>query len=272
VEAARDRQDQADGEPGLRKFDGKRFRPLNRLTARTRVEKTAERVAKQILADIIANDMKPGDMLPPEQVMLERYGTGRASLREALWLLEMYGILWVKIGPGGGPVVGDLRTDDFARLTIPFLQVRRATINHLLDARLALEPLMARMAANAISEAGTAELKQALRTGHQTINRPGNEWGDASARFHALIGELSGNVMLSMFNGALTSIFVDRVQTIYSGQARETVHNTHAEICDAIVSGDGATAENLMRDHVTEMIDRVRARIPGLLEEVIEWR
>ncbi|HWB70332.1 MAG TPA: GntR family transcriptional regulator, partial [Solirubrobacterales bacterium] len=49
--------------------------------------------------------MEPGEMLPPEHVLLEELQVGRGTLREALRLLELQGIISMKAGPRGGPVV-----------------------------------------------------------------------------------------------------------------------------------------------------------------------
>ena len=69
-----------------------------------RSEKVAEKVAKLIIADILAKNLQPGMVLPSEALMLEQYGVGRASLREAIRLLEVYGVLRIKAcGRPGDP-------------------------------------------------------------------------------------------------------------------------------------------------------------------------
>ena len=49
---------------------------------------------------IRAEKLQPGSLLPSEAVMLKEYGVGRASLREALRVLEVNGLITVKPGPG----------------------------------------------------------------------------------------------------------------------------------------------------------------------------
>ena len=77
----------------------------------------------------------------------ERYGVGRASLREALRILEVHGLIKIKPGPGGGPMVDQVDSRDFGRTTSFFFQVLGATIGDLLEARTVIEPMMARLAA-----------------------------------------------------------------------------------------------------------------------------
>src|SRR5579862_3784564 len=76
------------------------------LDARPRTVKTAETVAAAIVRDIVARGLATGDALPSENAMLEHYRVSRASLREGLRLLEVQGLIRLKPGPGGGPLVG----------------------------------------------------------------------------------------------------------------------------------------------------------------------
>ena len=75
------------------------------MSVSSRPQKTALIVAKRVVEDIYKSGQSAGDRLPPERVMLEHYGVGRGTLREALRFLELQGVLTLKPGPGGGPVI-----------------------------------------------------------------------------------------------------------------------------------------------------------------------
>ena len=60
---------------------------------RSRPPKAAMLVAQRIVRDIMRSGMSPGDLLPPERIMIETYETGRGTLREALRLLEFQGVI-----------------------------------------------------------------------------------------------------------------------------------------------------------------------------------
>ena len=81
---------------------------------RHRGTKRALLVAHQIVDEIGRSDLDVGDKLLPEQEMLIRYGVARATLREALRFLELQGVIHLKPGPGGGPVVREPKADNFA--------------------------------------------------------------------------------------------------------------------------------------------------------------
>ena len=147
-----------------------------------RSEKVAEKVAKLIIADIIENDLQPGMVLPSEALMLEQYEVGRASLREAIRLLEVYGVLRIKAGPRGGPVIRQLRVQDFGRSASLHFQLRGGTINDLLEGRLVLEPMMARMAAERIEPEGAESLRAVIEKGHAALEHSAGR-GDSSSDF-----------------------------------------------------------------------------------------
>jgi GntR family transcriptional repressor for pyruvate dehydrogenase complex len=65
--------------------------------------KTSERVAAAIVSEIVSRGLGAGDRSPNEATMLERFQVGRASLREALRILEVHGLISLRSGPGGGP-------------------------------------------------------------------------------------------------------------------------------------------------------------------------
>jgi hypothetical protein len=67
-----------------------------------RLDKLSERLARSILSDIVVGEMQVGAMLPSEAVMMESYGVGRNSVREALRILEIHGLVKIKPGPRGG--------------------------------------------------------------------------------------------------------------------------------------------------------------------------
>ena len=109
--------------------------------------KTAEVVAFAVVRYIVDRRLRFGDRLPSEVEMLEHYRVSRESLREALRLLEAQGIVSIRRGPSGGPVVGRAETANLARTMTLYFQLAGATYEELLQAWRMLEPLAAELAA-----------------------------------------------------------------------------------------------------------------------------
>src|SRR5207248_1815276 len=74
-------------------------------------------------------------------------GVGRTTLREALRLLETRGVLTIRAGPKGGPVVRRPSAEDFGDALALILQFEGASLSDVIEARNALEPMLARLAA-----------------------------------------------------------------------------------------------------------------------------
>src|SRR3977135_2417669 len=79
--------------------------------------KTFEKLARDVVRDTLTRGLQTGDHLPSEAVMLEQYGVSRESLREGLRLLEVQGLIILRRGPGGGPVVGRGDPANFGRIS-----------------------------------------------------------------------------------------------------------------------------------------------------------
>ena len=94
--------------------------------------------------------------------MLATYQLGRASLREALRILEVHGLILIRPGRGGGPVVANFSSRDFGRMATLHFHVGRATFRDLVQARMVMEPVMAGLAAQRLDDVAKDELDAAL--------------------------------------------------------------------------------------------------------------
>lgn len=237
-----------------------------------RAEKAAERVARALLESMAEFDLQAGDSLPHETLMIEQQGVGRATLREALRLLEVNGLITIRPGPRGGPVVGDVSSQNFGRMATMYFQRQRATLGELLEARLSIEPLMARMAAEREDKSSFEELHRALAAARE-LAPDDPSYGRVMRMFHDAMNRLSGNPILDLFANALADIYLSRVSgALYdTGQERARIMSVHEDIAKAVLAGDGKKAERLTRSHMAEFADSAAQRYPGLMNEVITW-
>ncbi len=244
-----------------------------RRTARgdvSRGQKVANRIAREIVSDIVVNEMQPGEPLPAESAMLESFGVSRASLREALRILETQGLITIKPGPGGGPFVAAVDSSDFGRMATLFFQLKRVTLGAVVEARLAIEPMMARFAAQRHDPALNDELEEIVQQHFQAATDA--EWFATVDDFHSLVCRMSGNPLLDLIAGALKDIYADRVTGFgVPEENRGDVRSTHRKIARAIIRGDGVTAERLMRGHMVVLAQFFERNHPGLMDELVDW-
>ena len=239
---------------------------------RPRAEKISDQVARLILSDIVARELPPGTMLPSEAQMTDEFGVGRATVREALRILEVHGLISVKQGPRGGPMVGAVRSSDFGRMSTFYFHAQRAQFGDLLRARLAIEPLMARMAAEGADDTVRGQLLLNLREAEMAINESGSTWGKLTTEFHGLISGATGNPVLDLIGSSLNDIHALRARPLFPKGQRGVVLTVHQKIADAICSGNGERAEYLARRHMEELIGGLNKLDPGLMAEVIDWK
>jgi GntR family transcriptional regulator, transcriptional repressor for pyruvate dehydrogenase complex len=249
-------------------------RPLAQELPGDRADKVSEIIARQIVRDIASGRYQPGTRLPPEAVMLDRFRVGRASLREALRIVEVYGLITIRPGPGGGPVVQDVTARQFARTGTFYFHLHGATFRDLLEARRELEPMMARLAATNAGPEALERLQTAVtETGQAFEDSNMPKWRRNTSQFHSLIAGISGNHILDLFGRSLNELYSDRLEARVVGKAdRPTVLAEHSAIATAIIERRPAEAERLMAEHMETFTTLTMRLVSGLLDDVLDWR
>jgi DNA-binding FadR family transcriptional regulator len=235
---------------------------------RTRTVKASERVAQLIVGDIVEMGMQTGDRLPLESAMVDQYRVSRTSLREALRLLEVQGLIWLKPGPGGGPVVGTVEPSHLARTAALYFHLGAATYGELMRTQVHLEPLCATLAAMHPDRAD----RLASYLAHDA---PGalESYRDLTTGFHDVVYQLAANPVLSLLTQAVTHIVTHHViLTMDPIELRLVILDEHAELARVIIDGDAAEAHRLMAGHFQRQHDHLRAHWPARLDELIQWR
>jgi GntR family transcriptional regulator, transcriptional repressor for pyruvate dehydrogenase complex len=245
--------------------------PVLAPVAGPRAGKISEHIARQLLRDIQVQGLVPGDTLPSEAAMLERFEIGRGSLREALRILEVNGLVKIKTGPGGGPVVAASNAASFGQMWTLHLQSIGATYRELLDARVELESMLARRAAEMSDESASTLVRAVLGEGQLPVGDDA-VYAAVTTGFHAGVCLAGKNTVLALAANSIQSIWSRRVTTVlFAAEERPTVHQEHEEITKAIESHDGPRAGELMRAHLQRYQDYCEKRYPARMDDVVDW-
>jgi GntR family transcriptional regulator, transcriptional repressor for pyruvate dehydrogenase complex len=242
--------------------------------AESRIGKLSERVAGEIVGDIaaVAGGRATGMKLPGEAEMSLRYGVGRGTLREALRMLEAQGLITIKSGPGGGPVVAGRSPRGLGATAAMHLRVDGVTLASVADARLTFEPFFARQAAEQASAADQERLMALVDEASFAEGNEGRSLQRASA-FHAAVIGSAGNSVLSLLGMCLKEIWSGSFRgQLYPMPEQARVRADHLRIARAIQAGDAESAERLMRAHMVDFVSYARLRFASLLDEIVEWR
>jgi len=236
-----------------------------------RPKKTAMLVAQRIVADINRRGNTVGDRLPPERVMLEVYDVGRGTLRESLRFLELQGVISLRPGPGGGPIVQQPDASSLATSLTLLLQFANAPFRTIAEARIGLEPMMAQLAAERMDNELVASLKGSVDTMHEYL-KDQSVFLEENKRFHDLIAHGSGNALFGYLVDALLGILDGSAIGIdYPEMRRSAVHKAHLTIYEAIASRDPDAAAAAMTDHIHQYVRYAERKFPEVLDAPITW-
>lgn len=212
----------------------------------------------QIQAALYAGKLKVGDRLPNERHLGEIFGVSRATLREALRLLEALGIVEVRRGATGGAFIATPVAEHAGMLLSSFIHFRHATSQDLNEFRETFEAETAFSAAERITEDETGPLWD-LVTEFKNLN-DNSSWGafvDIDLKFHMRVAELSKNQIRIAIMQGIHNVFRNSSLAIEKADSPTWRTQQKAEIAavaDAIAQHRPMEARQLMQAHVKSNI------------------
>jgi GntR family transcriptional repressor for pyruvate dehydrogenase complex len=217
--------------------------------------KVYELVADRLIAEL-GNDLKPGDVLPPERTLMTRYGVGRSSIREALRMLESRGLIESRFT---GTFVVAPSTTPLNRSLDLLLAAREGGLGKLFEVRRILEGEAAALAAERRSDAHLAALNAAIEEMADVLDSEA-AYIAADVQFHLTVAQATDNPVIVHLMHAIRDQLKAAFGTVYHipGSAERSLAQ-HREIAAAIALRKPAEARSLMHAH----IDRVEAEFVG---------
>lgn len=219
-----------------------------------RRSRVSQQVVTRICQSIRHGIYQVGDQLPPERELAEQLQVSRPSLREALRVLEMTGI--VESRHGGGTFVLDLVPSGVVSPLSVLLEATGDAVGDLWEMRIIFEPaIVARAAARARPE--SIEVLTALvdRLQNSIANKASDDDVIQIDRdFHIALAEASGNkVALRVLTLIAELLTEGRRHFITSDERRNRAYQAHSRILDALVAHDSVAARTAMLEHLEEI-------------------
>jgi len=202
--------------------------------------------------------LNPGDKLPPERELAEAFGVSRTSVRDAIRVLEMQGM--VEPRQGDGTLVRDLSPDSLVNPLASVLGRNGRLLTELLDVRKILEPPLAARAAAHASDADIKNLSAILDRQAEKV-RQGELAIDEDTQFHYTIATAARNsVVMRVVDVLMDLLRESRERSLQvKGRLQKSLAGHH-QILAAIHARDQAAAEAAMRQHLQEIEDVIVGR------------
>lgn len=235
--------------------------------------KAAEIVARSIVGDIKVEGLEPGASLPAEAAMLEKYGVSRESLREGLRLLEVQGMITIRRGPGGGPVVGTVDSAHLGRVSALFYTMSGATYGELFDAWIWAEGELAdRAARNPDAALRASVMKPFADEDSHTEHDDLDSYLEAHAGFHHAVASLAGNRVLALSLETYGQIVAHHVAVVDDPRKlNDVLFDDHLHIAKGVIAGHPRKASELMEEHLRGVVAYCRERLNNSLDSSVEW-
>jgi DNA-binding FadR family transcriptional regulator len=218
-----------------------------------------EQIADHLVEDVRAGRLRPGDRLPGERELAGQLGVGRASVREALGFLQVRGIIETR--RGSGSFVAPEATAIVVEAAALTGRVPSADSSPmaLLEAREALEPAIARLAAQAGDVGPELDALLELMDASSDPEDPAQRrvWSDADRDFHREVAVATRNPILAAVGLHVAEIMDQPLWQRLRDDAIAIPGRTalqlaeHRLIAATIAEGDADAAEALARRHVT---------------------
>jgi DNA-binding FadR family transcriptional regulator len=227
-----------------------------------------DQIVRALAKEILTGALAPGDKLPLEADLLERFGVSRTALREALKTLSAKGFLNVKTRVGTR-VSDSVHWNFFDKEVLTWrvaIGMDARFRQHLAEVRRSLAPTAASLAARHRTEADLAAMLTALDWMRRE-DASAHEFARADLALHLAIGAASQNPMIRSVAGVIETALLEAFTLSPPTQAPALHHETveaHARIVERIAAGDEAGAAQAMLAVIDAGYQRVEAeQSPG---------
>ncbi|MDR5693722.1 MAG: FadR/GntR family transcriptional regulator [Armatimonadota bacterium] len=221
-------------------------------------------VAEQILEAIRSGVYRPGDRLPPERVIAEQMGVSRPSIREALSALQLAGI--VESRAGDGTYVTRVPGSHEETTNALSLLEKSASPVELLEARRILETAIVQAAVEKLTPESLAQIQKALGKMRSAADRRDYDaFSRANITFHLAIVRACHNPLLEravtpLLTGMRQQLALEFRRRAYAPNSPffERAYKLHANLLEAIASGEPEAAARAMRHHFEAIEESIR--------------
>jgi len=214
----------------------------------TEIQSTKKKIISDLKDLINFKNLEPGDKLPSERMLSEKFNVSRGNLRDALQTLEYYGL--VKSIPQSGTFVADIGITALNGMIDDILSLPVPSFKELVEARIFLELKGVKLAAIRRTTDDLIRMENAL-TAYSDKVKAGEDAVQEDLLFHLAIARASGNPTLNTFMLKITPEIINNFEKHHVCD-KDTAFigiQEHNAIIDAIRDNDPDAAKDAMKKH-----------------------
>ena len=222
-------------------------------------QRMSQLIVDQIRTLVRTGQLHPGDRLPSERELCERFGVSRVTVREALRVLEAGGLITIRVGARGGAFITEPSRERVGEGVADLLTLSGITASEVTEARRVFELGILELVCERADDHDVADLLEICDRSDQALAHGGYTM-DLSAEFHVRLGRATHNQAIEMlmqsFHGPLL-MSLRQAQTA-APLMGEVGAVEHRRIAEAIAARDVEAARAVMRDHVERTAVRLQ--------------
>lgn len=212
-----------------------------------------EQIVQQVEDSILKGQLKPGDQLPAERDLAQRFGVSRTAVREAVKTLREKGL--VEAYSGRGTFVTNGTSQGIRQSLDLMIRINKQEgMANLAELRLVLEPEIAALAALRIEEQLVATMREAVAVMERNLHDP-DAYVEADLDFHLALAEAADNPLILSLLDSIVDLLREQRSRIFDvdgGPERGQFH--HKQILAAIENRDAEAARESMRAHLNQVL------------------
>lgn len=222
--------------------------------------KLSHEVLDRLLTRLRAGEFPVGSYLPSERDLMQMFSVGRPAVREALQALERMGFVAIVHGEGARvlALTADTLISQISDAAMHLLSNSKVLLEHLKEARLTFEVVMARQAAAKATPEDIAVLRSAVEEQRASMANP-VRFLKADMAFHRAIAAISGNtVFMAVSRATLEWLEHFHKDAVTDPGAERGVLAEHEQVLERIAAHDPDGAATAITNHLNRANDRYR--------------
>jgi DNA-binding FadR family transcriptional regulator len=222
------------------------------------VGRISEIIVEQIRLLMRQGQLKPGDRLPPERDLCERFGVSRVTVREALRMLESSGLVEIRVGARGGAFVTAPSSNRVGEGLTDLLTLSVISAADVTEVRMILEVGIVPLVCERATDEDLSDLQKICERSEEAL-RNSDYTMDMSLEFHARVAEATHNPAVTMLVESFRGPILMSLQEAKNAAPEMGNLGTreHERFIEAVRRRDSDAASRIMGEHLSRTAHRL---------------